>query len=156
MWHGCRLLLAPYLNEIRSQVRSVFFSLAGVIVATFSLTAQPSFPSQSLVGVFNTIWLLPVYVTAEESSEPEDITDLIVKTTIANVPSGSSRMYATIIASYFIFGYAMYAILQEFTWYIEMHHKFLRKPLARNFSVFVRNIPPAYQDNRQLADFFRG
>ena len=29
----------------------------------------------------------------------------------------------------------------EFQWYIEMRHKFLKKPLPRHFSVFVRNIP---------------
>ncbi|KAL7578677.1 hypothetical protein ACA910_009816 [Epithemia clementina (nom. ined.)] len=110
----------------------------------------------SMVGIFNTIWLLPLYMTAEESVETSGITDRVVKTTIANVPSGSHRLYATVFSAYVLFGYTMYQILQEFNWYIEMRHKFLKKPLARHFAVFVRNIPSDYRTNARLARFFRG
>uniref|UniRef100_A0A7S2Y2R3 CSC1/OSCA1-like 7TM region domain-containing protein n=2 Tax=Entomoneis paludosa TaxID=265537 RepID=A0A7S2Y2R3_9STRA len=108
----------------------------------------------SAVGVFDMIWLLPIYYLAEESSETASITDGIVKTTIAHVPAGSSRMYATIIAAYFIFGYAMYAILKEMEWYIEMRHKYLKKPLPQHFAVFCRNIPKEVLDNTHLEQFF--
>lgn len=104
-----------------------------------------------MVGIFNTIWLLPVYFTTTESSEA----DRVVKTTIANVPEGSHRLYATVFASYVFFGYTMYLLLKEFEWYIEMRHKFLRKPLARHFTVFVRNIPLEYRTNPNLVGFFR-
>ncbi|KAL7556780.1 hypothetical protein ACA910_005222 [Epithemia clementina (nom. ined.)] len=110
----------------------------------------------SIVGSFNTIWLLPIYLTAEDSDETADITDRVVKTTVANVPSGSHRLYATVFAAYILFGYTMYQILLEFDWYIEMRHKFLRKPLARHFAVFVRNIPSDYRTNARLERFFRG
>ena len=109
----------------------------------------------SLVGIFNTIWLLPVYITAEESDETADDTDRVVRTTIAHVPPGSARLYATVFAAYIIFGYTMYLILEEIEWYIEMRHKFLRKPMARHFAVFVRNIPHDYRNNRSLEAFFK-
>ena len=105
--------------------------------------------------MFNTIWLLPIYFTSEDSSENDDITDKVVKTTIAHLPSGSNRLYATVFASYILFGYTMYQILREFEWYIKMRHKFLRKPLLRHFAVFVRNIPSDYRTNPRLESFFR-
>ena len=109
----------------------------------------------SIVSLFNMIWVLPVYFTAEESDETSSTTDVVVRTTVANVPPGSPRLYATVLAAYIMFGYAMYLIMEEFDWYIETRHKFLRKPLARHFTVFVRNVPPDYRSNQKLADFFR-
>ena len=101
------------------------------------------------------MWLIPIYVTAERSSETKDITDTIVKTTVGHVPSGSLRLYATVVAAYIMFGYAMYQILQELEWYIDARHRYLHKPLARHFAVFVRNIPPDYRTNSSLEAFFR-
>lgn len=127
----------------------------GMDAACFIRLLQMGF-RLSMVGVFNTIWLLPIYVTAPWSSETADVTDGVVKTTVAHVPPGSDRLYATVLASYILFGYTMYLILQEFEWYIEMRHKFLRKPLIRHFAVFVRNIPSDYRTNASLEAFFRG
>ena len=107
-----------------------------------------------MVALFNMLWLLPIYRTSEESEETADISDRVVKTTIANVPSGSLRLYGTVLAAYIMFGYTMYQILVEFEWYIEMRHKFLRKPLVRHFAIFVRNIPPMYRNNQRLEEFF--
>ncbi|KAL7556777.1 hypothetical protein ACA910_005220 [Epithemia clementina (nom. ined.)] len=109
----------------------------------------------SLVGIFNALWLIPIYLTAEHSNQTQDIQDDIVKTTIAHVPSGSSRLYATIFAAYIMFGYTMYLILKEFDWYIEARHRFLRKRMARHFAVFVRNVPIEYRNNQNLEAFFR-
>lgn len=110
----------------------------------------------SLVGILNAIWLIPIYATAVDSTQTHDIIrDNLAKTTIGHVPSGSIRLYATVFASYVMFGYTMILILHEFDWYIYTRHKFLRKPLARHFAVFVRNVPPDYRSNRSLAEFFR-
>ena len=110
----------------------------------------------SAVGVFNTLWLLPTYVTAADSPETEDIGDNVVKTTIAHVPSESPRLVATALASYIFFGFIMYTILEEFNWYIRIRHRFLKKPLPRHFTIFVRNIPHQYKDNQRLQNFFGG
>ena len=68
----------------------------------------------SLFGSLNACWLMPVYATAEESTETDYINDPIVKLTVSHVPSGSLRFVATVIAAYFIYFYTMYCILQEF------------------------------------------
>jgi len=109
----------------------------------------------ALMGVFNAIWLMPLYSTSDESNETADITDGVVKVTISNVPAGSARLIGTALASYFVFGYVMYLILDEFEWFIEMRHKFLMKPMARNYAVYVRHIPLEYRSNQGLRDFFR-
>jgi Cytosolic domain of 10TM putative phosphate transporter len=44
---------------------------------------------------------------------------------------------------------------KEFTWFTEFRHKYLRKAKARNFSIFVRNIPVEYCSNAGLEYFFK-
>lgn len=108
----------------------------------------------ALVGTWNSLWLFFVYVTAPSSPETEFITDLITKVTIINVPPGSIRLISTAIASYTLFGYVMYLIVKEFEWYTEKRHLFLRRPVARNYTVFCRNIPEEYRNNEALKAFF--
>ena len=111
--------------------------------------------SNSAVGIFNAIWLMIVYATSQTASENEDIDDGVVRTTIAYVPEQTPRLIATTLAAYVFFGYAMKLILEEFDWFIEMRHKFLRKAKPRNYSVFVRNIPEQYRNNVALVEFMR-
>jgi hypothetical protein len=106
--------------------------------------------------MFNALWLMPLYATANVTKETENITDSIVKMTTAHVPSGSMRLIGTAIAAYVFFGYVMHQIVEEFAWFIEMRHKYLRKPMARNYAIFVRNIPPALLSNQKVEEFFRG
>ena len=110
---------------------------------------------QSVVATITSIWLLPVYVTAKDSDKTTDIDDGFVTTTVGHVPSESPRLYATVLSAYIVFGYTMYQILLEFRWYIDMRHKFLRKPLPRHLTVFVRNIPLEFRNNQSLEAFFR-
>lgn len=109
----------------------------------------------SLVGIFNAIWLLPLYATAEESPETTSITDGILEVTIAHVPSGSTRLAGTVVAAYILFGYTMHLILRELDWFSAQRRKFLSAPTARNYTVYVRNIPVEYLSNRAVEDFFR-
>jgi len=111
----------------------------------------------SLVGLFCSIWLLPTYYTADYSSDNEPITDWLVKTTIAHVPSGDNRLYATVFASYVFFLYSMRLVLNEFQWFINIRHQHLRRPIPRHFTVLVRNIPAELEikSNAMLAAFFR-
>lgn len=110
-------------------------------------------------GILNAIWLLPLYATAEHSDESGSITDRIVKVTIAHVPSGSARLIGTVVASYVVFGYAMYLILEEFAWFLEMRHKYLRQAKPRNYAVLVRHIPAdsdgCRNSNATAKEFFR-
>ncbi|GAX21790.1 hypothetical protein FisN_31Lu081 [Fistulifera solaris] len=108
-----------------------------------------------MVGMFNALWLVPIYATAESSPETDKITDWVVRITLSHVPPGSARLVATVLAAYVSFGYTMYLIVQEFEWFIGMRHKFLRKPRPRNYTVYVSNIPPEIRSNQKLESFFR-
>ena len=96
-----------------------------------------------------------VYGLAPTSSKTRDIDDNVVELTIAHVPEESAHLVATVLAAYVFFGYAMYLILEDFGWFIEMRHKFMRKAKARNYAIFVRNIPENYRNNQALAEFMR-
>ena len=109
----------------------------------------------AMVGIFNSLWLIPVYATAETSDLTQCIDDWVVAISISNVPSGSKRYIAAVIGAYGIFGYAMYAILQEFVWFSRYRHLFLSKRMARNYAVYVQCIPKEYQTNQKLRLFFQ-
>ena len=109
----------------------------------------------SCVGIFNSIWLLAVYGTSEESTETKGITDKIVEVTVSNVPSGSYRFFGTVIASYIFFLAVMNQILREFEWFTDQRQKFLSRPVARNYSLYVTGIPPAYRSSHHLKQFFQ-
>lgn len=66
----------------------------------------------------------------------------------------SPRLIATAVASYFVFGHAMYVILQEMEWFTRMRHRFLMQKKVRNYSVYIRNIPQDWRSNRGLKNFF--
>lgn len=102
------------------------------------------------VGMFSSLFLMPVYAT----SKVQDVSDPIVMLTTANVGPGSNRLIATVVASYFVFGAALYIIKNEFDWFLKIKHRFLTKPLARNYAIYVRNIPDGYRTNKGLKIFF--
>jgi calcium permeable stress-gated cation channel len=72
----------------------------------------------ALLGCFNAIWLMPLYNSAEPSSETRSIVDGIVQVTISNVPSQSKRLIGTALAAWSVFGYTMYLLYREFEWYV--------------------------------------
>ena len=109
-----------------------------------------------LVGIFNSIWLFPVYATAPADPDPTKvINDRVVESTIVHVPDDSPRLIATSLAAWVLFGSTMYIILQELEWFCDKRHKFLTLPRARNYSVYVSDIPSDLQRGPELRDFFR-
>lgn len=107
------------------------------------------------VGIFNSIYLFPVYKSAKPSDETAHITDNIVEITVTNCPPGSPRFMATVLAAYVFFGFTMYTLLKEFEWFTKHRHFFLSRYAPRNYSVFIRHIPPEYQSSGNLLHFFR-
>ena len=49
----------------------------------------------------------------------------------------------------------MFLIYKEFDWFIEQRQKFLKRPVARNYVIYVQGIPPEYRTDASLANFFR-
>jgi hypothetical protein len=90
-----------------------------------------------------------VYATGESELE-----DNIAFLTINNLPNGSYRFVASVLAAYVLFPLTMWLLMKEFEWFIDHRHKFLSEFNTRNYSVFVQNIPPEYRDDKKLKKFF--
>lgn len=69
----------------------------------------------SVVGIVNSIYLLPLYYF---SNDDESNPDQIVRLTVTGTPVGSGYMAATVVATYVIILYTMRLILKEFDWFI--------------------------------------
>lgn len=76
----------------------------------------------SLMGIVNAMYLMPIYAT---SNGAEDAPSRLAAVSTSYVPPESNRFYATVVASYILFLYAMFLILKEFKWYTKYRHKFL-------------------------------
>jgi len=109
----------------------------------------------AFVGMFNSLWLMPTYGTAKYHEETADITDPIAMVSIAHVPSGSSRLLATVFGTYIVFGFIFYSIIKEFEWFTEHRHKYLMRKSPSNYTIYVSHIPPELRSSAKLLDFFR-
>ena len=95
----------------------------------------------SAIGAILALFLCPLYATANESEETAYITDGILKITITHVPASSSRLIATALAAYILFGSTMVLILEEFKIFTSHRHHYLKRLKPKNFSgmfVFAR------------------
>lgn len=106
-------------------------------------------------GALNSIYLIPLYLTAEDSPETEYLQDLFVLMSIANLPASSTRFAGAVLASYISFFYTIRLITKEYDFFIEYRHKFLSMRDPRNYAVYVSGIPQELQSSFALADFFR-
>ena len=109
----------------------------------------------SLVGAFNSIWLLPVYATSPVSESNDHITDPLAMLTAGYIPPGSNIFIATVIATYIHFGSMMYLLLKEFKWFTENRHKYLSSLEPRSYTVYVSHIPAEYRSSAKLLEYFR-
>lgn len=109
----------------------------------------------SCVGIANSIWLLPMYATAELSNETANVQDPVEQMTTSHLPSMSPRFVGTVVAAYVVFLYTMNLLLHEFTWYTKHRHAFLSKRTPRNYAIYVTGIPREYRSSELLLDYFR-
>lgn len=107
------------------------------------------------VGCLNGIWLIPLYVTAEDSEETHYLSDPLVLSSISNLPLSSRRFLGTVFAAYLTFIWAMYLIYNELTWFTKKRHEFLSQRRPRNFAVYVSGVPAPYRSSFDLAQYFR-
>ena len=101
------------------------------------------------MGIANSIYLFPVYVTAGGGHSA------LKAATLDNIPPGMPALLAATCATYVLFGSAMFLLYKEFEWFTEYRHKFLARPRPDNYTVFVKNIPTELQTNDALLDYFR-
>lgn len=109
----------------------------------------------SCVGIVNSIWLLPMYATAELSYETENVQDPVEEMTTSHLPSMSPRFVGTVVAAYIVFLYTMNLLLREFDWYTKYRHAFLSKRTPRNYTIYVTGIPREYRSSQLLLEYFQ-
>ena len=109
----------------------------------------------SCIGIFNSMYLLPLYANAERSKETAEVIDFFSIMSASNVPSGNKRLLGTVIGAYILFGCTMYLILKELEWFTQMRHQFLQQRISRNYGVYVSGIPEEYRSSHTLLDYFR-
>ena len=109
----------------------------------------------ALVGIFISIFLLPIYKTAPDAPDTEYITDTVVEMTIANVPERSNRLFAAVVAAYIQFVAGWYLLWKDFDWFTRNRLKFLSQQKPRNYSIYVSGIPQTYRSNEALSNYFQ-
>ena len=109
----------------------------------------------SCVGIVNSIWLLPMYATAELSHETANVQDPVEEMTTSHLPSMSPRFVGTVVAAYIVFLYTMSLLLHEFDWYTKYRHAFLSKRAPRNYTIYVTGIPREYRSSQLLLEYFQ-
>jgi hypothetical protein len=109
----------------------------------------------SFVGVLNSIWLIPMFLTAEDSPATEYLTDNFALMSVANLPPGSPRFAGVVVAAYVILFFTLYLINKEYSWFIEYRHKFMSQRIPRNYAIYVSGIPEHLRSDYALTDFFR-
>jgi len=105
----------------------------------------------ALLGCVNALYLIPAY-----SSGPGNpyVVDELDKWALGNVPTGNSRIWAAVPASYIVFLYALYLVHAEFRWYIAKRHQYLSRALAENYTVALGGIPQELRSSKALTVYF--
>lgn len=103
----------------------------------------------SLVGVFNSMYLFPIYaLMGSHDSDP------VKGISLGNLGQGSPGAYATTVSAYILFGAAMYLIVKDLEWFTSHRHAFLSKQSVQNYSVFVSGLPPEMQTKSAIREYF--
>ncbi|KAF4683024.1 hypothetical protein FOZ60_009758 [Perkinsus olseni] len=107
----------------------------------------------SCVGCLNSIYLIPIYKYQDREKSPGE-SDPMQSWSLGNLLNGDTAMIATLMASYLFYGYSMYLIYHEFSWYLSRRHQYLARMRLDNYTVFVRGLPQDMRSNRALRNFF--
>ncbi len=126
----------------------------------------------SIVGIFNSIYLIPVNLygcedddvsqfeslssySDQQQQQCSSIVDGVERIGLGHLSQGSKSLLATTISAYVIFGAAMYFIYQEFSWFTAARHTFLTLPRVDNYSVYVKHIPKEFRGDAALLAYFQ-
>ncbi len=104
----------------------------------------------SLIGIFNSIYLIPVNLSGCEVEEDKchELKDDVEHIGLGYVSQGSSKLLATVVATYVLFLSVMYLIYKEFEWFTGARHRFLSMPRVDNYSIYVKHIPMEYRGGK--------
>mmetsp|Transcript_29069 Transcript_29069/g.50173 ORF Transcript_29069/g.50173 Transcript_29069/m.50173 type:complete len:1011 (-) Transcript_29069:114-3146(-) len=105
----------------------------------------------SLVGVFNSAFLAPVYALL---GNVVGQSDPVKGVSLSNLEPGHSAAIATTVAAYIFFGCFMHWIDKDFEWFTSHRHEFLSKKRETNYSLFLSGLPPEMQSNKVIEEYF--
>lgn len=118
----------------------------------------------SAVGIFNSIYLMPIYSSMGNMTSATSLTsdynnitqayDPVVAVSLSNLPQGSNAAYATTFSAYIFFGFCMYFIAKDFQWFTSLRHDFLSKERVQNYTIYLSGLPKELQSNAALRDYF--
>jgi hypothetical protein len=128
----------------------------------------------SWIGMFNSLWLIPVYITVaikgdrihgggggndEEQQDDDEMATVDAASDFSIIAFDrlhKNELYyiCTVLASYVFFGYTYYTILHEFRWFVRQRHCWLSKLRPQNYTILVRNIPKHLRSDITLQEHF--
>ena len=113
----------------------------------------------SMIGVLNSIFLIPVNFSACKKHVVNDLcnslTDTVDRVGVGNVPKSSRSLLASVMAAYILFISAMFLIVKEFKWFTLQRQKVLSERRPDNYTVYVGGIPEKYQTDVALKEYFQ-
>ena len=93
----------------------------------------------AFVGVISAIILLPVYATGGNLQSGKR--DQLEYLTMGNVPPGSPRLYASVLAAYAMTLTVLYFVWIEYKQFVDRKHKFMTEPNVHQYSILLEHIP---------------
>ena len=114
----------------------------------------------SLIGIFNSIFLIPVnYYGCNEDEDflsinpnasvvCSNITDSVEMIGFGHVSEASKYSIAPVMAAYVMVVSTLCLIYKEFVWFTATRHKFLAMARPDNYSVYVAHIPEKYRGGK--------
>ena len=107
----------------------------------------------SLVGIFNSFFLLPIYKLCGDMVENYDP---VKEVSLSNLGQGSDATLSTTLAAYIFFGAAMYLMRVDFDWFLIHRYNYLSNMKnVQNYSVFLSNLPIEMQTNESIMEYFQ-
>ena len=108
----------------------------------------------SLVGIFNSFFLLPIYKLSGDMVANEN--DPVKEVSLSNLGQGSDATLSTTLAAYIFFGAAMYLMSIDFDWFLIHRHNYLsNRKNVQNYSVYLSNLPSGMQTNESIMEYFQ-
>lgn len=145
--------LGPVFNTSEEEVVSKI-SLDAAMFFRFLRTAFLICAAVSLFGLFV---LMPTYGTSTNknllSNDPDFVSGLRI-VSLANVPSGDGRFWATVVAEFYIAFVVMSLLAADFAHYAKLRRKYRVSDNPVNFAAIVFDVPREQRSEAAIRDRF--
>lgn len=112
----------------------------------------------SLVGVVNSIYLMPIYSSGGNGffNNPDhpQYYDPVKGVSLSNLQQKSHAAIATTFAAYTFFLSFLHWIDKDFEWFTKHRHAFLSMKRVPNYSIFLSGLPVEMQSSTAITEYF--